>query len=141
MTQAGGMADIIDGLERAAVIRQANDALEYGAGGIEQDNPLDHYLEWQAAQALRAAVNRDQHFAEMVEALEQAVAYADVVARNEGMPAGKQAKRLTATAISLDGSGPFESAVFEVSVARALLSRIRGESAPAPTAHPNGGGE
>lgn len=56
----------------------------------------------------------------MVEAIKQAIAYADVAAQAEGMPAGKQATRLTATGVNLDGSG-YVTAEFDVKKARAAL--------------------
>lgn len=57
----------------------------------------------------------------LFDTLSNAVAYADIVAQNEGMPAGKQAKRLTATTVNRDGSA-FITADFDVKGARAAMA-------------------
>jgi hypothetical protein len=72
------------------------------------------YIEHAAALAAESDASR------LREALEEAVEYADIAAQMEGMPAGKQAVRLTATAVNLDGSS-FVTKEFDVRKARAAL--------------------
>jgi hypothetical protein len=68
-----------------------------------------------------ALAAKDAEIAKLRAAVRQAVAYADVAAQMEGMPAGKQCKRLTATAI---GDNPIATVVFDVAAARALLPAL-----------------
>ena len=70
--------------------------------------------DWQdSSEAYRADAKR------LHASLTEAVAYADVAAQMEGMPVGKQCKRLTATAV---GKDPIDTVVFDVADARVILA-------------------
>lgn len=88
------------------------DELRKAKGEIER---LQRDLkDWQdLSEAYRADAKR------LAASLTEAVTYADVAAQMEGMPSGKQCKRLTATVI---GKDPIDAVVFDVSGARAILA-------------------
>ncbi len=72
--------------------------------------------DWQdSSEAFRADARR------LAASLREAIAYADAAAEAEGMPAGKQCKRLSAMSVGCDSSD-IDVVVFDVAGARVILA-------------------